>query len=159
MIIENTVEMLLDLEQVRKAFEEAEKAFDEGQPNPEDDVLDPSETVNWNQEIDEEQEDQAYYQEDPNDILEDDKISDSGDEDDYSNEEEEEDEFTSTLDEVDELIIFTENMKLFAVKDPSNYESLIAQINPVIQEKYKSLFPLADHRRNLLKQQEAERSS
>jgi hypothetical protein len=79
------------------------------------------------------------------------KDTDENDEDDNNNDEddelEEEEDFTSPIDNVDEVIQFTEYMKALASNDEKYYQGLLSALDPAGQEAYKGLFELAEKRK------------
>jgi len=81
-------------------------------------------------------------------FYEDEKDDDNSDEDeDDSDLEDEEDEFTSPLDNVDELITFVDWMKDLSTKNVNFYQSLLSQLPPNVQEMYKDVVQLSEKRK------------
>ena len=91
----------------------------------------------------------AKYYEDENDESDNDFEDDLEDLD-------EENECTSPLDEIEEAIFLADRMKELATRESKNYEGMIGQLEPSIQNAYKDILQIAERKRIEVAQKKAQ---
>jgi len=139
-ILETLVKVIHELDVQKK--EEAEKAPSEDEESSEED-----EAIQDDNEDDEETLQQLAAK--AHEYYEDEKEKGDSDDDIDPNEDklEEEEDFTSPIDAVDEVILFTEHIKTFASADQQFYQSILSSLDPKLQEGFQLLFNLAEKRK------------
>ena len=136
-------------ENIKKAQEEAEIDDDESLYVEDDHELDDHEEKDEGADLITRAKEAAKYYEDENDESDNDFEDDLEDLD-------EENECTSPLDEIEEAIFLADRMKELATRESKNYEGMIGQLEPSIQNAYKDILQIAERKRIEVAQKKAQ---
>eukprot|EP01114_Cavostelium_apophysatum_P020202 TRINITY_DN6708_c0_g1_i2.p1 TRINITY_DN6708_c0_g1~~TRINITY_DN6708_c0_g1_i2.p1 ORF type:complete len:1041 (+),score=319.24 TRINITY_DN6708_c0_g1_i2:133-3255(+) len=137
--------------EIEEENERYERELQEGEEEPDEDPGDWEEEEEGAGELNKLAQDAAAHAEEQED-SEDVELDDDDDED-FDDLLEEEENFSSAIDDLDEIVLFIDTMKDIAARDAQSYANLISHLNPAHQKSYNELIQLAEKKKIEIQQQ------